>query len=92
MTNTFLKATRLFAIFLIVLAAIFLLLATSNATSVTPLVLSALALTWVVWAALLLWVTGRFEVYRREKGDSFDFELKLDLRRKKNKAAQSDTD
>lgn len=92
MTNTFLKATRLFAIFLIVLAAIFLLLAASNATSVTPLVLSALALTWVVWAALLLWVTGRFEAYRREKGDSFDFELKLDLRRKKNKAAQSDAD
>ena len=90
MTASFLKATRLFAIFLIVLALLFLVLAAIKATAVTPLILFALALTWVIWAALLLWVVRRFEVYQRERGEDFDFELKLDIRRKKKKTPQNE--
>lgn len=83
MNNRYLQRIRLFAILLFGLAGLFLLLAALGATSATPLVLAAFALLWAVWGALLLWISRRTEAYMRERGDDFDFEMKLNLKRKK---------
>jgi membrane protein implicated in regulation of membrane protease activity len=85
MTESLLRAARLFALFLLVLAGLFLVLAALGATAIPPLTLATFALTWGILAALLLWITRRFEAYRQERGENFDFEINLDLKRKKKR-------
>lgn len=86
---SFLKVSQRLAWLLIAVAGIFLILAALNVTSVSPVVMAGLALTWVIWGGLLLWVARRIKSYMLERGEDFDFEMKppqLKLRRKRKEA------
>ena len=86
----YLKGARWLAVIFLVAAVVFFLFAIFNQTLANPLVVALLALTWLVWGLLLLWVTRRVGQHMQERGENFDFDLDLSLqfrrKRKKNDA------
>jgi predicted membrane channel-forming protein YqfA (hemolysin III family) len=90
--DIYLKAARWLAIFLFIAAAVFFLFAVFNrSATANPVVVGLLALTWLLFGGLLLWVTRRISQYMAERGESFDFEFDLSAQfKRKNKKREPD--